>query len=233
MCPKTQDEREKMRTCPYDSTVESLMYAMLCTRSDSSHAISIASRYQSNPGPEHWTAVKHILKYLNRTKHYCLVFGGEDLTIYGYTDSDFQSDIDDRKSTSGFVLNLGKGAVSWRSRKQDTTADSTTEAEYVAASEAAKEAIWIRKFVQELGIVPSIESPITVYCDNNGAIAQAKKSRAHQKSKHIERRFHLIRDIIHRGDIAIAKIATTDNVADPFTKSLFQKVFEKHIDSMG
>ena len=117
MCPKTQEEREKMRNCPYASTVGSLMYTMLCTRPDICYRVSIVSRCQSNPGFEHWTVVKHILKYLNRTKHYFLVFGGEDLTIQGYTDSDFQSDIDDRKSISGFLFTLGKGAISWRSCK--------------------------------------------------------------------------------------------------------------------
>ena len=104
-----------MRNCPYASVVGSLMYAMLCTMPDICYVVSIVSRYQSNPGSEHWTGVKHILKYLNRTKHYFLVFGGEDLTVQGYTDSDFQSDIDDRKSISGFVFTLGKGAISWRS----------------------------------------------------------------------------------------------------------------------
>ena len=108
MCPKTQEEREKMRNCPYASAVGSLMFAMLCTRPDIYYAVSIVSRYQSNPGSVHWTAVKHILKYLNRTKHYFLVFGGEDLTVQGYTDSDFQSDIDDRKSISGFVSLLAR-----------------------------------------------------------------------------------------------------------------------------
>ena len=117
------------------------MYAMLCTRPDICYAVSIMSRYQSNPGSEHWIVVKHILKYLNRTKHYFLVFGGEDLIVQGYTNSDFQSDIDDRKSIYGFVSTLGKGAISWRSCKQDITADSTTEAEYIAASEAAKEVV--------------------------------------------------------------------------------------------
>ena len=112
MCPKTQEEREKMRNCPYASAVGILMYAMLCTRPDICYRVSIMSRYQSNPGFEHWTVVKHILKYLNRTKHYFLVFGGEDLTIQGYTNSNFQFDIDDRKSISGFVFTLGKGAIS-------------------------------------------------------------------------------------------------------------------------
>jgi hypothetical protein len=89
ICPKTQEEREKMRNCPYALAIGSLMYAMLCTRPDIYFVVSIVSRYQSNPSPEYWTAVKHILKYLNKTKHYFLVFGSEDLNIQGYTDSDF------------------------------------------------------------------------------------------------------------------------------------------------
>ena len=93
------------------------MYAMLCTIPYISHAVSIVRRYQSNLGPEHWTAVKHILKFLKRTKDYFLVYGGDELVVHGYTDSDFQSNIDDRKSTSGFVFTLEKGAVSWRSLK--------------------------------------------------------------------------------------------------------------------
>ena len=165
-----------MRNCPNTSAVASLMYTMLCTRPNICYAMGIMSRYQSNLSFEHWTAIKHILKYLNRNKHYFLVFGGEDLTVQGYTNSDFQYDIDDRKSIFGFVFTLGKGAISWRSCKQDTTADSTTKAEYIAASEAVKEAVWIHKFIQELEVVHSIESPITIYCDNSGAIAKCSKT---------------------------------------------------------
>ena len=142
---------------------------------------------------EHWIAVKNILKYLRRTKDLFLIYGGGDLQLDGYTDSDFQSDIDDRKSTSGYVFICNGGAVSWKSSKQSTTADSTTEAEYIAASDAAKEAVWIKKFVTELTVVPSIESAVPLHCDNNGAVIQAKEPRSHQKSKHIERRYHIIR----------------------------------------
>ena len=88
--------------------------------------------------------------------------------------------------------------MSWKSSKQDTVADSTTEAEYIAASSATKKVIWIKKFISELGIVPSIVGPIGLYCDNNGAIAQAKEPRSHQRSKHILRRYHLIQEIIDR-----------------------------------
>ena len=87
---------------------------------------------------------------------------------------------------------LNGGVVSWKSSKQTTIADSTTEVEYIAASDATKEAVWIKKFITDLGVVPSIINPVDVYCDNNGAIAQAKEPRSHQRSKHILRCYHLI-----------------------------------------
>ena len=112
--------------------------------------------------------------------------------------------------------------MSWKSSKQSTVADSTTEAEYIALSDAAKEAVWIKKFVSELEVVPSIADPVELYCDNNGAIAQAKEPRSHQRSKHILRRFHLIREIVQRGDVQICRVPNDDNVADPLTKALSQ-----------
>ena len=186
MCPKTQDERQRMSQIPYASAIGSIMYAMLCTRPDVSYALSVTSRYQSDPGDGHWTAVKNILKYLRRTKDSFLIYGEGNLKIVGYTDASFQTDKDDSKSQSGYIFTLNGGAVSWKSSKQETTADSTTEAEYIAASDAAKEAVWIRKFVTELGVVPSIVDPIDLYCDNNGAIAQAKEPQSHQRSKHVQ-----------------------------------------------
>ena len=136
-CPSTPQEEEDMKHVPYASAVGSLMYAMLCTRPNIFYAVGVVSQYQSNPGPEHWIAVKHVLKYLRGTRNYMLVYSGRDLSINGYTDSDFQADRDDGISTSGMVYTLGGGAVSWRSAKQTSIADSTIEAEYIAASEAA------------------------------------------------------------------------------------------------
>ena len=150
-CPETPDELERMRAIPYASAIGSIMYAMLCTRPDVSYALSVTSRYQSNYGEAHWTVVKNILKYFRRTKEVFLVFGGEEeLVVIGYTDASFQTNHDDSRSQSRFLFYFNGGAVSWKSSKQDTVADSTTEAEYIAASEAAKEAVWIRKFVSEL-----------------------------------------------------------------------------------
>lgn len=233
MSPNTPEERERMSKIPYASAIGSIMYAMLCTRPDVAHSISVTSRYQSNPGEDHWKAVKNILKYLRRTKDIFLVFGGSELKIEGYTDSSFQSESDDSTSMSGYVFTLNGGAISWKSSKQSTTADSTAEAEYIAASEAAKEAVWMRKFVSELGVVPSIEEPIVLYCDNNAAIAQAKEPRSHKNSKHVLRRFHLIREIIERGDVKIERVDTHNNVADPLTKTLSQIHFDRHKEKMG
>ena len=130
-----------MRRIPYASAVGSLMYAMLCTRHDICYAVGIVKRYQSNPGMGHWIAVKHILKYLRRTRDYMLVYSGGDLNPIGYTDFDFQSDKDSQKSTSGSIFTLGGGAIVWRSIKQSSIADSIMEAEYIAACEAAKESV--------------------------------------------------------------------------------------------
>ena len=233
-CHSTQDERDRMTKIPYASAIGSIMYAMKCTRPDVSYALRAMSRYQSDPGEGHWTAVKNILKYLRRTKDLFLVYGvEEELIVKGYTDASFQTDKDDSRSQSGYVFCLNGGAVSWKSSKQDTVADSTTEAEYIAASDAAKEAVWIKKFITELGIVPSIVDPVDLYCDNNGAIAQAKEPRSHQRSKHILRRFHLIREIIDRGDVKICRVPTDDNIADPLTKPLAQRKHEFHTRSAG
>ncbi len=131
------------------------------------------------------------------------------------------------------MFTLNGGAIVWKSSKQDTIADSTTEAEYIAASEAAKEAVWIRKFITELGVVPSISNPIVLYCDNTGAIGQAHEPRSHNRSKHVLRKFHLIREFVNRGDIAIEKIPTEDNCADPLTKALSLDKHDYHIRTIG
>jgi hypothetical protein len=150
-----------------------------------------------------------------------LVYGGEEeLVVMGYTDASCQIDQDDSKSQSGYIFMINGGVVSWKSSKQETAADSTTEAKYIAALEAAKEGVWIRKSLSELGVFSSVSSPLDLYCDSNRAIVQAKEPRNHQKNKHVQRKFHLIREIVRRGDIKICKAHTDLNVADPLTKPL-------------
>ena len=138
--PTTAEDRKRMKVIPYVSAIGSIMYAMLCTRPDVCLAISLAGRYQSNPGMDHWTAVKNILKYLKRTKDMFLVYGGDkELIVNGYVDASFDTDPDDSKSQTGYVFILNSGAVSWCSSKQSVVVGSTCEAEYIAASEAANE----------------------------------------------------------------------------------------------
>ena len=233
--PATDIETKHMQAIPYASAIGSIMYAMLCTRPDVSYALSMTSRFQQSPGVAHWTAVKNILRYLKRTKDMFLVFGGmeEELTVRCYTDASFQSDRDDSRSQSGFVFTLNGGAVCWKSSKQSVVADSTTESEYIAASDAAKEAAWMKKFITDLDVVPSIQKPIEVFCDNTGAIAQAKEPRSHHRAKHILRKFHYIREILERGDIIISKVDTDQNLADPFTKPMTQDKHDQHRDAIG
>jgi hypothetical protein len=234
-CPSSDDEINRMKDIPYASAIGSIMYAMLCTRPDVSYALSMTSRYQQNPGEAHWRAVKNILKYLRRTKDMFLIYGGidEELAVKCHTDASFQTDRDDSRSQSGFVFTLNGGAVTWKSSKQKVVAQSTTESEYIAASEAAQEAVWMKKFITDLGVVPSIEQPIEIFCDNQGAIAQAKEPRSHQKTKHILRKFHYIREVVERGDACICKVHTDLNLADPFTKPLSQIKFEEHARNIG
>ena len=131
------------------------------------------------------------------------------------------------------MFTLNGGAICWRSVKQTCVADSTTEAGYVAASKAAKEAVWLKKFLMDLHVILSADRPITLYCDNSRVVAQSKESRYHKKQKHIERKYHLIHDIIERGDTVVTKIASEENLADPFTKILPVRVFKKHVDYMA
>ena len=122
-----------------------------------------------------------------------LVYGGEEeLYVRGYANASFQTDRDDCRSQTGFVYVMNGGAVSWTSSKQDTVADSTTEAEYIAACEAAKEGVWIRKFLEDLGVFPGCSKPLDLYCDNSGAIAHAKEPRQHHNTRHIDQKCDLI-----------------------------------------
>ena len=157
------------------------MYAMLCTRLDIVLALSVTSMYQADPGLEHQKTVKYILKYLRRIKDLLLVYGDSSLKVEGYTDSSFQSDIDDSKLNSVYMYTLNGGAVCWKSSKQDTITDSTTKVEYITVGKAVKEGVWMKKFITDLGVMPSNEESIPLYYDNNGAIAQAKEPKYHQK----------------------------------------------------
>ena len=163
-----------------------------------------------------------------------LMFGGdEELIINDYTDAGFMTDPDDFKSQSGYVFILNGGAVVWKSSKQNTVADSTTEAEYVAVSEASKEAVWIKKFLEEIGVVPTALDPVEIYCDNSGAVAQAREPSSHHKTRHIERKYKLIQNHVDAGLVKVCKVHTDLNVSDPMTKPLPRAKREQHLLAIG
>ncbi|KAL0448075.1 UNVERIFIED_CONTAM: Retrovirus-related Pol polyprotein from transposon RE2 [Sesamum latifolium] len=194
--PKTDEELKRMSNIPYASAVGSIQYVVQCTRPDVAYALSVTSKHQACAGEAHWGAVKSILKYLKKTKDMFLIYGGGELILEGYSDASFQSDDDDAKSQSGFVFKLN------------------------GASEAAKEVVWMKNYIKELGVVPSIAEPIVIFCDNNGAIAQAKESRSHHRSKHILRRYHLLREMVSRGHCRMDRVSSAENTADPLTKPM-------------
>lgn len=150
MSPSSEKGRIEMSRVPYASTVGSLMFAMICTRPDIAHAVGVVSRYMANPGREHWNVVKRILRYIKGTSSVALCYGGLDFIVKGYVDSDCAGDLDKSKSTTGYVFTLIGGAVSWVSKLQSVVANSTTEAEYVAATQASKEAVWLKMIMEEL-----------------------------------------------------------------------------------
>ncbi|KAI3752389.1 hypothetical protein L2E82_24403 [Cichorium intybus] len=232
--PSIDEEIAEMSRVPYASAVGSIMYAMTCTRPDVSFALSMVSRYQGNPRKAHWIAVKNILKYLRRTKNMVLVLGGsDDLKVSGYTDASFQTDKDSGRSQSSWVFLLNGGAVTWKSSKHETVADSTCESEYIAASEASKEAAWLKNFIGDLRVVPSIQEPVELFCDNEGAVALTKELRDHGKSKHIERKYHYIRHQVEEGHLLVKRVSSEDNLADPLSKALSRIKHNQHARSIG
>ncbi|GKB60954.1 putative RNA-directed DNA polymerase, partial [Tanacetum coccineum] len=216
-CPSSKKNIEKMDRVPYASAVGSLMYAMVCTRPDLAHAVGVVSRFLSNPGKKHWEAVKWIFRYLRGTSKLGITFGNGKPMLVGFTDSDMAGNKDNMKSTSGYLMTFAGGAVSWQSRLQKCVALSTTEAEYMAATEACKELLWLKRFLQELGFK---QQRYAVLCDNQSAIHLAKNSMFHKRTKHIDIRYHWIRDAIEDGMFELNKVHTDDNASDMLTKAV-------------
>ncbi|GKD99518.1 transposable element [Tanacetum coccineum] len=214
MSPKDDAERAYMEKVPYANVVGSLMYAMICTRPDISHAVGMVSRYMHNPRKGHWQALKWILRYIHNTVDVGLAFEhGSSQWVAGYCDSDYVGDLDKRRYTS-YVFTLAKAPISWKSTLQ-STALSTTEAEYMAMKKAVKEAIWLQGLLGELGIKQKF---VTMHSDSQSVIHLAKNQVYHTRTKHIDVRYHFIREILEEGGVRIQKIHTSKNPAYMLTK---------------
>ena len=190
------------------------------------------AKYCSDPNTVHWMAVKRIFRYLKGTQTYGLEYRhGIDEKMHGYADADWAGDTDDRKSVSGFVFMLSGTAISWRSKKQTTVALSTAEAEYVSLAAAAQEAIWLRLLLKTLG--QDTANVIKIYEDNNSAICIAKNPVTHARTKHIDIKYHFIRDQIDRQVLEVDYCCTQEMVADILTKPLAKDQFEKLRERLG
>jgi len=215
----------------FKKVVGSLMY-LTTTRPDLMYGVSLISRFMANPTETHWTAAKRLLRYLKGTTEFGIYYKrGENTSIIAYTDSDFAGDSDDRKSTSGSVFFLGSGAVSWSSKKQPIVTLSTTEAEYIAAASCACQSIWIKRIMETLGF--NEENKILMLCDNNSAFQLSKNPVFHGRSKHIDVRFHLLRDLVKDGRINLSYCNTQDQAADIMTKPLKLEQFLKLRSMLG
>ena len=203
----------------YETMIGSLMYAALGTRPDIAYATNRLAQFTSRPQPKHWTAVKRIFRYLKGTRNYALTYGGtnSNADINIYCDADWASHAD-RKSVSGYVVTIAGGAVAWSSKKQNTVALSTAEAEYISATHTAKQVLWHRSLFNELEIPQPKTS--TIFTDNQAAISIGHNPEFHARTKHIDIALHFLRDHVEKGNLDLIYISTHNNLADLFTKGL-------------
>src|SRR6202045_2092894 len=204
-----------MQNIPYRSLVGGLMYAAISTRPDIAQSVNMISRYMQNPGQAHWVAGKRILRYLNGNRKLGLLYDGKKqpldkvsliqneyrLNISAYTDADWGGDLDERKSTTGYIIKVNDCVVSWVSKKQSTVALSTAEAEYMAISAAVQEIKWITQLLDELNYQQA-EIPV-LYSDNKAAIAISENDLKHNRTKHIDIKHHFVREAIKMKKIRI------------------------------
>jgi hypothetical protein len=196
-----KDEGPTVDPTLYKSLVGILLY-LTATWPDIMYAAGLVSRYMESPKDSHWKMAKRILRYVAGTLNFGLWYTKSDHHyLSGYTDSDFAGSLDDRKSTSGHAFHLGMNLISWASKKQTILSISSAEAECVAATSASCQAVWLRRILKDMSHTE--KDPTPIFCDNTSAISLSKNHVFHKKSKHIDTRFHFIRELVNNGDIAL------------------------------
>ena len=229
---KADDDSELFDKGLYQSAVGSLLYLAMWTRPDIAYAVGMVSKYCSKPSKEHWTAVKRILRYLQGTVDYGLCYDKVSHSkCTGYSDADWAGDIDDRRSTSGYVFSMSGGAISWRSKRQTCVSLSTAEAEYIALASAAQEAVWLRRLLQDMKAAPS--RPMIINEDNQSAIALTKNPQFHGRTKHVDIKFHYIREQVEQQNIKLVFCPSDNMMADFLTKGLTREKFCKNREMTG
>ena len=201
----------------YRGMIGSLLY-LTASRPDIMYSVCLCARYQSNPKESHLNAVKRIFRYLSGTKNLGLWYPkGTHIDLFSYTDADWAGCTIDRKSTSGTCHFLGFALVSWFSKKQNSVALSTAEAEYISAASCCAQVLWMKQTLLDLGLS---YDHVPIMCDNTSAINLSKNPVLHSRTKHIEIRHHFLRDHVQKGDITLEFISTNNQIADILTKPL-------------
>ena len=227
----TEEEVKIMETVPYKQAIGSLMYLMVSTRPDIASSIQVFAKYMQNPGVEHWEGVKRVFRYLKSTMKMCVRYErGHSSQVSGFCDSDYAGDVDTMRSTAGYIFLLAGGAISWSSKRQAIVALSSTEAEYMAATHASKEALWLKRFIGELG---TNQSPVKILCDNQSALKLMKNPQYHARTKHISVQFHFIRELIEEGEIEFHFVGTNMQCADFLTKGVTREKLELFTFEVG
>jgi len=240
-CPQTPEEENQIDKQQYQQMVGALNYAAISTRPDIQFAVGVLSRYLQNPGSAHVTACKRVFRYLKGTPELGIVLGGTEpiepeLHLTAYSDSDWAGNHDDRRSTTGFVIQLSGSVISWTSKRQSAVALSSCEAEYYAISAAVAEIKWIRQFLEEvLRHDKQLQQSRVVtrgLVDNQSAMSISKNDVHHNRTKHIDIRHHFVRDAITDGIISLKYIPTEDQLADILTKGLGRVAFQRLRDQL-
>lgn len=226
-----EDNSWEVTAFPFREAVGSLMYLAIATRPDIAYAVGVVCRYMDCPKSVHINAVKRIFKYLQATRNLGISFlKNSNLSISGYSDADYAGDAETRRSTSGYVFLMGNGPVSWSSRRQQCVSLSTTEAEYIAASEAVKELTWLNVLVKDL---LGCATKSVLFMDNQSALRLVKNPEFHRRTKHIDVRFHFIREKFNEGGFDLQYVSTQNQIADICTKPLGREKFQRFREMMG
>ncbi|XP_074376598.1 secreted RxLR effector protein 161-like [Apium graveolens] len=193
----------------FKSLVGGLKY-LVHTRPDIAYSVGVVSRFMECPTMMHLNVVKRILRYVKGTVNYGLIYwrGTENYILSGYSDSDLAGNIEDRRSTGGMAFYLNESLITWVSQKQRCVALSSREAEFMAATAAACQGVWLRNLLMQ--ITDMKHCPVTIYVDNKSAIDLAKNPVFHGRSKHIDIRYHFIRECVERGEITTKHIPTEE-----------------------
>ena len=220
------EEQMKLAALPYRSLVGCLLYLAISTRPDIVFAVQRLSQFLDSYSFEHWHATLCLIQYLKGTRDLKLYLGGNNpISLLAYTDSDWASCLDTRRSVGGYMCLLGSGAISWTAHKQKTVAASSCEAEYVAAFEVAKECIWICTLLAAIGYASLMLTPM--FCDNMASISLSEDPLLHSCIKHVDIRFHFLCEHIQSQELTVSYVNTCNNIADLFTKALDVKQFTR------